>query len=412
MLSRALRPWPIGLMLGLATLAGGAVWAQLEGGERGIAPADSSSSYEVTGVTVDVAGPNADAARTGGWRVAQRKGWQMLWARVNARPAAQAPGLSDSTLDSIVAGIVVENEEIGPRRYIARLGVLFDRARTGQFLGGVGQVVRSAPMLVIPILYSGGAATAFEQRNPWQRAWARFRTGGSPIDYVRPIGNGSDPLLLNIGQTRRPGRGWWRLLLDQYGAADVIVPEVYLARAFPGGPVTARFVARHGPDAEVIDSFTLVAPDMDAMPAMLDNGVRRLDAIYARALQGGQLTPDPSLVVEEPETAPVDETLAEDVPVDVAAASPSATVTVQVDTADAAALGQAEASLRGTPGVRGTATTSLALGGVSLIRLTYEGDFAALRAALASRGWRVEDAGGGLRLRRGTTDAGTPDARP
>lgn len=400
-------------MFGLATLAGGAVWAQLEGGERGIAPADSSSSYEVTGVPVDVAGATADAARTGGWRVAQRKGWQMLWARVNARPAAQAPGLSDSTLDSIVAGIVVEDEEIGPRRYIARLGVLFDRARTGQFLGGVGQVTRSAPMLVIPILYSGGAATSFEQRNPWQRAWARFRTGGSPIDYVRPVGNGSDPLLLNAAQTRRPGRGWWRLLLDQYGAADVIVPEVYLARAFPGGPVTARFVARHGPDAEVIDSFTLAAPDMDAMPAMLDSGVRRLDAIYARALQGGQLTPDPSLVVEEAEPAPAaDEALAEDAPVDVGASAPSATVTVQVDTADAAALGQAEASLRSVPGVRGTATTSLALGGVSLIRLTYEGDLAALRSALAARGWRVEDAGGGLRLRRAGTETVAPGPRP
>ena len=110
----------------------------------------------------------------------------MLWARVNGRPVGEAPGLPDSTLDSIVAGIVVEDEQIGPRRYIARLGVLFDRARDRRSCSACsGQVARSAPMLVIPILYSGGTPTSFEQRNEWQRAWARFRSGGSPIDYVR-----------------------------------------------------------------------------------------------------------------------------------------------------------------------------------------------------------------------------------
>jgi len=54
-------------------------------------------------------------------------------------------------LNSIVSGIVIDNEQIGPNRYIARLGVLFDRARTGQMLGVSGDIQRSAPMLVIPV---------------------------------------------------------------------------------------------------------------------------------------------------------------------------------------------------------------------------------------------------------------------
>jgi hypothetical protein len=397
--SLRLRPLPIVLLLSLCAGAG-IVVAQIEGGDRGIAPVDSSSSYEVAGVTVDVAAKTADAARMGGWRLAQRKGWAQLWARVNGRPAAEAPGLPDSTLDSIVAGIVVEDERIAPRRYIARLGLLFDRGRTGQFLGGIGQVARSAPMLVIPILYSGGTPTSFEQRNEWQRAWARFRSGGSPIDYVRPVGTGSDPLLLNAAQTRRPGRGWWRLLLDQYGAADIVVPEVYLTRLFPGGPVNAHFVARHGPDAEVIDSFTLRAANADAMPAMLDEGVRRIDMAYSRALQAGSLRPDASLVVEEVAETPVETAVVDDTVVDLAAPTTGASYTLQVDTPDAAAVGQAEAALRAVPGVRGATTTSLALGGISLMRVSFDGDVAALRVALAARGWRVEEIPGGLRLRR------------
>src|SRR3546814_13679113 len=98
-------------------------------------------------------------------------------------------------------------------------------------LGGTqGPVRRSAPMLVIPILQTGSTRYSFEFQNEWQKAWARFRTGGSAIDYVRPTGLGIDPLLLNAAETRRPGRAWWRMLLDSSGAADVVVPDVHLTR--------------------------------------------------------------------------------------------------------------------------------------------------------------------------------------
>ena len=60
------------------------------------------------------------------------------------------------------------------------LGVLFDRARAGEMLGVAGAVRRSAPMLVIPVMITGGAATSFEFRNAWQRAWAQFRTAQQP----------------------------------------------------------------------------------------------------------------------------------------------------------------------------------------------------------------------------------------
>ncbi|SNS22996.1 hypothetical protein SAMN06295912_10315 [Sphingomonas laterariae] len=391
--------------------AGGVVIAQIEGSDRGIAPIDSSSSYEVGGVTVDVSARDAESARTAGWRVAQRKGWALLWSRTNAQPVSAAPGLSDSTLDSIVAGIVVEDEQIGPKRYIARLGVLFDRARTGQLLGAHGQGLRSPPLLLIPVMWSGGTATSFETRTEWQRAWARFRPGGSPIDYVRPTGTGSDPLLLNEAQTGRPGRGWWRMILDQFGAADVIVAEVAVERSWPGGPVLARFTARHGPDDSILDRFTLRAPNGDGLSALMDEGVRRMDASFSQALRDGRLRPDPSLVIEEePEELSDDafaaETMADDMAVTAIAYN------VQVETADAAALTAAEGALRGVPGVRGVETTSMALGGLSVMRVNYEGEISGLKIALQARGWRVEEGPGTLRIRRGAPAAPPPNAAP
>lgn len=394
---RILLPTALLAALGLAV----AVVAQIEGAsDRGVPPIDSSANYEIGGVEVDVSAKTADQARQFGWRLAQRRGWKMLWGRVNGQPPAAAPNLSDGQLDQMIAGIAVEDEKIGAHRYIARLGVLFDRGRAGPLLGVEGAGIRSAPMLVIPVMWSGGVPQSFEHRTEWQKAWARFRSGGSPMDYVRPVGSGLDPLLLNVAQAGRPGRGQWRALLEQYGAADIVVPTVRIERRWPGGPVAAIFTAVHGPDGTVLAHFALTAADADAMPRMLDEGVQRIDAAYAEALRAGRLRIDtalsvvPEAVADLPEEAPLDT----DAPVALAGAG--ATVVVQVDTPDDAARARIEAALRQIGGVRAVTIDSLALGGVSVMRVAFDGDPAAFRAALTAAGFTIEEGGGNLRLRR------------
>src|SRR5205085_3811160 len=177
-----------------------------------------------------------------------------------------------------------------------------------------GEVRRSVPMLLIPVTVTAGTATSVELRNAWQRAWAQFRTSQSPIDYVRVSGLGVDPMLVNAAQVSRPGRGWWRNIIDLYGAADILVAEVQLQRLYPGGPARGRFIARHGPDGEIVGGFTLTAASSDQVPAMMAQGVERMDQLFADALAAGRLVRDNSLdlpppppVVELPpeEAAPV-----------------------------------------------------------------------------------------------------------
>ena len=406
MTSRRKLPFLAIPLLLLISAGAGLLHAQLDGADRGIPPIDSTSNFEVLGIEVDVAGESAEQARVEGWRRAQREGWRQLWARTTGRPVAQAPNLSESVLNSIVSGIVIENEQTGPRRYIARLGVLFDRARTGQMLGVQGLTRRSAPVLVIPVMTTGSTPYTFEFRNQWQRAWAQFRTANSPIDYVRTSGNGVDPLLLNLAQARRRGRGWWRMILDQYGAADIVVAEVDLRRLYPGGPAIGFFTARFGPDGQVLGRFRLRAANSEELPRMMDLGVRRMDAIYVRALETGLLQPDPSLVIIAPEVQEVLEEAAtldyEDVddgaPTPV---GPTVTLNIQVETPDAAAVQRAEIGVSRVNGVTSAITTSLALGGTSIMRVTYSGDPAALQAALQAQGWQVQPLGGGnMRISR------------
>src|SRR3990167_860999 len=104
------------LMLGIALVAGlggAALVAQIEG-DRGIPPIASNGDYEVRGIEVNVGGDNAEDARNKGWREAQRMAWTKLWESNGSGGAA--PGLDDSTIESMVSAVGVEHEQIGPRR--------------------------------------------------------------------------------------------------------------------------------------------------------------------------------------------------------------------------------------------------------------------------------------------------------
>ena len=72
------------------------------------------------------------------------------------------------------------------------------------------------------------------------------------------------------------------------------------------------------------------------------------------------------------------------------------------------AVSAAEASVRGIPGVQSAVTSSLALGGVSLMRVDFAGDPAVLAVALSQRGWSVEGSGTALRIRRAGGEAPPP----
>jgi hypothetical protein len=391
------RRFAVILMLLLAvTGISGILYAQLETGDRGILPIDSSGTLEITGIHVDVGAADAQSARYAGWRIAQRQGFRALWAKMHNVPLDQAPNLPDSTLDDIVSSINVEREQIGPTRYIADLGILFDRARAAPFLGVEGgEVQRSAPMLLIPITISGGTATSVELRNAWQRAWAQFRTSQSPIDYVRVSGLGVDPMLVNAAQTDRPGRGWWRNVIDLYGAADILVVEVQVQRLYPGGPARARFIARHGPDNEIVGGFSLSAVNSDGIPAMMDEGVRRMDQLFADALAAGRLQRDSSLDIPAP---PLPQML-EAPKVASGPTNAANAYQIQISANDVNIYNFAMAHLRTLPGIESATPQLINPTGTSYVLVAYHGDIGQLAAALSARGWVVETSGTVIKIK-------------
>jgi len=410
---RSYRPGPAALLLGglvlalLLAILGQRLFAQVEG-DRGILPVATSSDIQIDGIEVEATGLNANEARMAGWKQAQK----LAWAK------AGGPAMADGAIESMVSAIVIEREQIGPRRYIATLGVVFDRERAGQYLGGGGLRAHSAPLLTIPVLYSGGTAQVYEVKGIWQKAWAEYRAGGSSIDYVRPTGAGGESLLITAGQPGRRSRAWWRNVLDQFGAADVIIPVARLERQWPGGPVRGTFTARYGPDNTFLASFEMTANDEAGVPKMLAQAVQRIDSIYSQALQDGRLAPDQTLSGargqidaapaeliargRSPDDAPRAGANAKpsDTPTAAASAAAPVTVTIQFATPDAGAVDAALSAVRGAPGVQSASTTSLAMGGTSVMRVSYTGDPAALAAALRARGWSVSGGGASFSIKR------------
>jgi hypothetical protein len=397
--------------LALAVAGGTALVAQIEG-DRGIAPLANSEDIQINGIKVNVTGKTGADARIAGWKQAEKEAWKKLGG----------PDMPIESIDAMVSSIVIGREQIGEHRYIATLGVIFDKAKAGQFVGGGGAAIRSAPLLVIPVLYSGGVRQVFEVRGPWQRAWAEFQAAQSTIDYVRPVGAGGESLILTAGQPGRRSRLWWRNVLNQFEAADVVIPVARLERQWPGGPVKGTFTARYGPDNKFLASFAMTAPGEEQVPAMLEQAVDRIDGIYRDALARGVLRPDPTLkaagaaldsafaelrekmiphgvpvaaVAPQASPAPSSVSATEGAP-----AGPVETVTVQFATPDAAAVDAALAAVRGVPGVRGAATVSLAIGGTSVMRVSMAGGTERLAAALKAQGWSVSSSNGTLRISR------------
>jgi hypothetical protein len=388
---RGFAPLVLALALMLPWLVADAAHAQNPPKKQAPAAAASAgSAYRISGITVDVSAANPQAARLAAFRIAQRRAFPLLWSRLSGKPAGAAPRLSDGQLDGIVSGIESEGERFSMTRYMATLAVVFDRSRVVEYLGGTVSMLQSPPMLLLPVWVDGGATTLFQTKTPWAAAWGRYRENATPLDYVVPAGTAVDNVLLTAFQTRRPERSTWRTLLSRYDAVDVLIAEARLIRRWPGGPLKALILARHGPDGRVLGRFMLGAEDETGLDQMLDTAARRIDGIYAEALRDGRLQAEPGLALAlEPVIAPAPFF---DTPVVAGAVVNDQVVgglELVVITPDSASYAASEAALRRVPGVTSVAVTSLSLGGSSRLLVSHLGSEADLRAALAGAGFTL-----------------------
>lgn len=358
-----------------------------------------SGGLVVSGIAVDVGGKSPNDARLNGWREAQRQAWPALWARMSGLPAGTAPRLADGALDGMVSAIEVEREQVGPNRYVARLAVVFDRVRASTYLGRFANLASSPPFLVIPVLQDAATRQAHESTSPWLAAWSRLRAGETPIDYVRIQPTPGDEILLNAWQAERRHIFLWRMLIDRYQVADVLIPELILDRSHVGGPATALLIVRFGPAGREIGRVRLTNRAGD-ITGLTDTAVREADRLYVAALRAGNLLPDPSLIPPEEPLAALEDT---GPGIDAGFEDGGAeAIRVRVQTPDDQTLQSIQRTIAGTPGVVGVRLQSLVLGGESILEIVPGTTIEQLRYALDQRGLRLD---GGVIRRRAAGEA-------
>ena len=152
-----------------------------------------------------------------------------------------------------------------------------------------------------------------------------------------------------------------------------------------------------------------------------------MDAIYEQALVEGKLQPDPTLriggsgqvdpaiqrlieigraIVARDRAEAAAAAAASELPTGAPSAQPTQApavvraFVVQFATPDAATFDSTLSTVRGVSGVRGVAVTSTAMGGTSVMSVSYGGELSGLAAALRERGFTVREGANALAISR------------
>ena len=163
----------------------------------------------------------------------------------------------------------------------------------------------------------------------------------------------------------------------------------------------------------MIGGFTLTAPG-GQVPELMREGVRRMDTLFTAALAAGRLERDPTLNIPEPPPIPVleEEEEADDQQRRQRDQGDGEGQTwvyqVQIVAPNVQVYNFAMAHLRTIGGVQQVNPIAINPSGTSYVHVTFRGDLASLRSALAARGWNVQQSGYILRI----TSGGQPPPPP
>lgn len=216
----------------------------------------AGNTFTITGIDVDVMGPDAIKAREQGIREAQGKAVKLLIERMVApEDRSKVPPLGAGQLDTMVRGVEFANERTASNRYIATLSIVFaaDPVKAWLAQGGISVVETVArAALVIPLWKGRNGVEPLDDRNPWRDAWTKLDTTASavPIRVVRGDQIDQDAVgveELFVGDVSALAR-----LNERYNAPTVIVATVEGSR--DGGPLSIggiRYDAQTGARSEL-----------------------------------------------------------------------------------------------------------------------------------------------------------------
>ncbi len=252
----------------------------------------AQSALLTSDVAVDLAGADAETARTKAMEEAQIQGFANLLDRL--APDQKKDILLEATVKQIVAlvrGVQVLEEKFNGSHYRATLRVSYDALSVNTLISqrapvnGVPAVAkRSSSILVIPVYSEGAGALLWEKDNPWLSTWQRLSLQAGNGMIVTPYGDAEDSARLNASAAETNAYEAFGPLLGRYGAAELSVLKVtYIAEPQPMITVTQRSIGANHSDTQTMEYRADLQENRDAL---LERAARELTLQLTRQHEG------------------------------------------------------------------------------------------------------------------------------
>ncbi len=203
------------------------------GGRQGSA-AELDRLFTVAGVAVDATAKAAATARELAIAAGQRKAYRTLLRRLTLpEDYRRHPVLEATEIPALIQSFEVANEKTSSTRYLAELTIRFKKKAIRNLLRSVAipfTETVSRPVLVVPVLETGGARLLWEEDNPWLAAWAEQGNRDRLVPLLAPLGDLQDLASITAEQAVAGDEARLAALAARYGAAETLVAVARLGR--------------------------------------------------------------------------------------------------------------------------------------------------------------------------------------
>jgi hypothetical protein len=198
-------------------------------------------------VPVDATAASATAARDAARLDGERRAFAALLDRLTlAKDRGRLPASNDTTLNQVIIGFEVANERRSTVHYLADYTFHFRADAVEQLLRDRGvpfAETASKPVVVLPVLESGGKPLLWDDPNPWRDAWtvAKPPQGLAPMKV--PLGEVEDLSAIDGARADAGDDARLQAISANYDHADVLVTRATIHSDDGGVDVsTTRFV--------------------------------------------------------------------------------------------------------------------------------------------------------------------------
>ncbi len=223
---------------------------------------DDAALYSITDVPADVTADSAAHARDQAIAQAQRLAFNQLLDRLGASVTV-AKKLSDDDIAALVKSFEVQNERTSAVRYIGSFTVQFRPGAVRTYLANhnatYSEAKSSKPMLVLPVLNSGGKTILWEDKTKWHTVWENNAAVSGLVPIIVPTGSLEDIAIISTVEATEGKNSAIKAIIDKYQALGAVVTIMTADLDKPGSGFKID-IASYDADGNATDASAITLP--------------------------------------------------------------------------------------------------------------------------------------------------------